>query len=459
MANVVYRNVKAPECDCTGIPVILTDKTIKERIEKVYAAMKKENYETLVIYADLEHGNNFEYLTGFLPRFEEALLVLNSNHDNYMVMGNENLNKVSKSRIPATAVHAPYFSLPNQPMDNTVPLKDILMGTRIGYGKKTGIVGWKNFTSAFEDNKQLYDVPSYIVDLIKELVGKENVYNATYLFIGDKGVRCTNNVNEIEHYEFGAALAGDSMLKAMDKLDIDVKETELGACLNSLGQKNSVVTIAASGPRFVKANIYPTENTVKLGDTISLTVGYKGGLSSRSGYAVCEPEDLPEGIQDYVDVVVKPYYNATVEWLKNIHCGMSGNELYELVEEVLPKEKYNWGLCPGHLCADEEWLSSPVYEGSKEILESGMIFQLDIIPSVKGYGGTSAESTIVLADEKLREAIRNESPAMFERMMSRRKYIENELHITMNEDVMPMASTLGYLRPLLLNKEKAMACD
>ena len=88
-----------------------------------------------------------------------------------------------------------------------------------------------------------------------------------------------------------------------------------------------------------------------------------------------------------------------------------------------------------------------------------MIFQLDIIPSVKGYGGTSAESTIVLADEKLREAIRNESPVMFERMMSRRKYIENELHITMNEDVMPMASTLGYLRPLLLNKEKAMACD
>ena len=65
MANVVYRNVKAPECDCTGIPVILTDKTIEERIEKVYAAMKKENYETLVIYADLEHGNNFEYLGSY----------------------------------------------------------------------------------------------------------------------------------------------------------------------------------------------------------------------------------------------------------------------------------------------------------------------------------------------------------------------------------------------------------
>ena len=70
MANIVYRKVKQPNLDCTNIPVQLSDETMKERIQKVLSKMEEEKYDTLVIYADLEHGNNFEYLTGFLPRFE-----------------------------------------------------------------------------------------------------------------------------------------------------------------------------------------------------------------------------------------------------------------------------------------------------------------------------------------------------------------------------------------------------
>ena len=456
MAVIEYRKTLRPELDATAVPVMLSDETMAQRKDKVLARMKERGLDVLVIYGDLEHGNNFEYLTGFLPRFEEALLVLHQNGESYMVMGNENLNKVEKARIPSKAIHAPYFSLPNQPMDNIKPLAGLLEGAGLTGGLKTGIVGWKNFTSAFEDNSQLFDVPYYVVERIRKICGSDNVSNATDLFIGYKGVRNTNNVNEIEHYEFGAALAGDCVYRAMEQLDLGVKETELGATLNALGQKNSVVTIASAGPRFLKANIYPTDNEVKLGDPISLTVGYKGGLSSRSGYAVHDENELPEGMRDYLDAVVKPYYGATVAWLENIHCGMSGGELYALMEKVLPKDKYNWGLCPGHLCADEEWLSSPIYKNSKEELCSGMILQLDIIPSVKGYGGTNAESSIVLADEKLRAEIREKAPLMYARMERRRKYIVEELGIELNPDVLPTTATLGYLRPFLLNKDFAM---
>lgn len=456
MAVIEYRKTLRPELDATAVPVMLSDETMAQRKDKVLARMKERGLDVLVIYGDLEHGNNFEYLTGFLPRFEEALLVLHQNGESYMVMGNENLNKVEKARIPSKAIHAPYFSLPNQPMDNIKPLAGLLEDAGLTSGLKTGIVGWKNFTSAFEDNSQLFDVPYYVVERIRKICGSDNVSNATDLFIGYKGVRNTNNVNEIEHYEFGAALAGDCVYRAMEQLDLGVKETELGATLNALGQKNSVVTIASAGPRFLKANIYPTDNEVKLGDPISLTVGYKGGLSSRSGYAVHDENELPEGMRDYLDAVVKPYYEATVAWLENIHCGMSGGELYALMEEVLPKDKYNWGLCPGHLCADEEWLSSPIYKNSKEELCSGMILQLDIIPSVKGYGGTNAESSIVLADEKLRAEIREKAPLMYARMERRRKYIVEELGIELNPDVLPTTATLGYLRPFLLNKDFAM---
>ena len=206
--EVKYENVKLPECDCTNVPVQLTDETMQERLNKVLDRMNRENFDSLVIYADLEHGNNFEYLTGFLPRFEEALLVLNSNGNHYMVLGNENLNKASKARIKNTSIHCPHFSLPNQPMDVKEGIKDILKRCEFKNGDNVGIVGWKNFTSKYEDNAQLFDVPYYVVDTIKELVGS-NVFNATRLFIGEDGARCTNNVNEIVHYEFGASLASD----------------------------------------------------------------------------------------------------------------------------------------------------------------------------------------------------------------------------------------------------------
>ncbi len=458
LEDVVYKQISEPKEDCSGVPVLLSDETMKERYEKVLARMKEEGMDTLVIYADLEHGSNFEYLTGFLPRFEEALLVLHANGSNYMVMGNENLNKVPHARLKAVPIHAPYFSLPNQPMEGGRSFLDILKEAEIGDGLRIGIVGWKNFTSGQEDNLQLFDVPAYIVERIQMLAGDSGkVFNATYLFIGNKGVRCRNNVNELEHYEFGAALASDRMLKAMDRLDVGVSEMELGGILNAGGQKNSVVTIAASGKRFVKANLYPTGNTVKIGDPISLTIGYKGGLSSRSGYAAKQSLELPVEIRDYVDVVVKPYFGAYAVWLEQIHCGMKGGDLYQLVERILPKAEYHWSLCPGHLTADEEWMSSPVYDGSEEMIESGMLFQIDIIPSLNGYGGTSAESTVALADTALREEIRERAPLLWERIKARRNYIESELHICLHPDVLPMCSTVAYLRPLLLNKNMAMA--
>ena len=151
-----------------------------------------------------------------------------------------------------------------------------------------------------------------------------------------------------------------------------------------------------------------------------------------------------------------PYYQAYVCWLKEIRIGMRGGELWRKIDAVLPREIYHWSLCPGHLTADEEWLSSPVYEGFEEILKSGMLFQIDILPSVSGYGGVNAESTVALADEKLRDDIRKCSPELWQRIEARRNYIQTELRIPLSEEILPMCSGVGYLRPFLLNKDCAM---
>ena len=458
MRNIVLTTVAEPKKDCSGRPIFLTDETIEERKQKILTRMHKLHLDKLVIYGDVEHGSNFEYLVGFFTRFEEALLIIDKTGEINIVLGNENLGKASKARVQITkTTHVSLFSLPNQPNRTDVTFKDLLISASLNKGQRIGLVGWKNFTSILEDNKHIYDVPYYIVKNIIDIIGDEALLsNECSLFIGEDGARCTNNPNEIAHYEYAAALASDCILDAMNSLNLGTNELELGDKLVRNGQHTSIVTIASSGPRFIKANMFPRDNKVNLGDPISLTVGYRGGSSSRCGLAVENETQLPEGQKDYLERIAIPYFNAYVAWLENIKCGLQGHEIFDLIESELPREKYGWSLCPGHLTAEEEWMSSPIYENSTEVLQSGMLLQIDIIPSVSGYTGSSAESTILLANESLRNQIKKEYPDMYNRMIERRNYLIHVLGISLSEDVMPMCSTVAYLRPFLLAHNKAL---
>ena len=454
---IKLKEVEAPKPEEGLIPVMLSDETMQNRKARLLENMQKDGFDAVVVYADLEHGSNFEYLCGFLPRFEEALLILHANGKAFMVLGNENLNKAGKARIEAVPVHMPHFSLPNQPMQTEKSVAQILASCELEDAEKIGLIGWKNFTSHVEDNHLLFDLPYFLVEALKTVCGKAQFTNAAYLLIGENGVRTTNNANEFAHYEYGAALAGNCILKTMDRLKVGKTEMEMAETLAADGQRHSVVTIMATGARFEKANLYPGNKQIQCGDKISITTGFKGGLQSRAGYAVECAEQLPEKEQDYLKAVAIPYFQAVKTWLETIKIGINGNDLYEAVEAVLPKEDYGWTLNPGHLCADEEWMSSPIYPQSEETLQSGMLFQIDIIPSVNGYGGVSCESGILLADEQLRKAIAKEYPAVWERIVKRRAYMQEVLGIRIQEDVLPTSMATAYLRPYLLKKEMALA--
>lgn len=454
---IKLKEVEAPKPEEGLIPVMLSDETMQNRKARLLECMQRDGFDAVVVYADLEHGSNFEYLCGFLPRFEEALLILHANGKAFMVLGNENLNKAGKARIEAVPIHMPHFFLPNQPMQTEKSVAQILASCELEDAEKIGLIGWKNFTSHVEDNHLLFDLPYFLVEALKTVCGKAQFTNAAYLLIGENGVRTTNNANEFAHYEYGAALAGNCILKTMDRLKVGKTEMEMAETLAADGQRHSVVTIMATGARFEKANLYPGNKQIQCGDKISITTGFKGGLQSRAGYAVECAEQLPEKEQDYLKAVAIPYFEAVKTWLETIEIGISGNDLYEAVETVLPKEEYGWTLNPGHLCADEEWMSSPIYPQSEETLQSGMLFQIDIIPSVNGYGGVSCESGILLADEQLRKAIAKEYPAVWERIVKRRAYMQEVLGIRIQEDVLPTSMATAYLRPYLLKKEMALA--
>src|SRR5699024_11726768 len=122
-------------------------------------------------------------------------------------------------------------------------------------------------------------------------------------------------------------------------------------------QYQNIVTISAFGERFEHANIYPTNRQLKSGDKVAVTVSYKGGLSSRSGYAVSNLEELENVDQGYFENVVIPYFKDYNWWLNNISIGVKGEDFYHAFAKYYPQESYGWELCPSHLTSNEEWMS------------------------------------------------------------------------------------------------------
>lgn len=455
--EIVYGRTEEPEGNRDYIPVDLTEETMDEHFRKVLGKMEEEGLDTLVIYGDREHGANFAYLTGFEPRFEESVLVMHKDGSCYLLLGNENLKMAEYSFVKAEVVHVPYFSLPCQPMGEGRSLTELMASAGIRDNRKIGCAGWKYFTERREEKNKLFDIPAFLMDVVREINIHGETVHAGGIFLHPlSGVRHIVNANELAHYEFGAGLASARLLEAYDSIEPGGTEMEVADRLSAFGQPTSVTTICAAGARFTGGVVFPRNKKIALGDKFSLTLGLRGGLSSRASYVAEKREDLPQEARDYLEKVAIPYYKAAVTWFEMIGIGASCGDVYRKIEEVLPKEEYHWVLNPGHFTGQEEWTASPFYPASPVVLQSGMLLQMDIIPSVPGYGGAGAEDGIAIADEKMQKEIKEKYPQTWARMEKRKKYMRDCLGICLRDEVFPMSDMCGYFRPYILKRDYAL---
>ena len=63
--------------------------TYSARLERLRSRAEERGFDRLVVYADREHSANLAYLTGFDPRFEEAVLVVGPTGAPAILVGNE----------------------------------------------------------------------------------------------------------------------------------------------------------------------------------------------------------------------------------------------------------------------------------------------------------------------------------------------------------------------------------
>ena len=58
---IKLKEVEAPKPEEGLIPVMLSDETMQNRKARLLENMQKDGFDVVVVYADLEHGSNFEY--------------------------------------------------------------------------------------------------------------------------------------------------------------------------------------------------------------------------------------------------------------------------------------------------------------------------------------------------------------------------------------------------------------
>lgn len=435
----------------------IPDSVYCNRLQKLLTKMQERNLDFIFIYADREHYGNFDYLVGYGPRFEEALLIINKEGDSWTLLGNECLGMANYSRIPTEKILFQSFSLPNQPIDKLKSLDQVLIQIGLLSTHKVGLVGWKlmypNYGNAFES-----DIPSFITDRIREVVGKEQAMNVTDLFIDpESGIRVINDAHEIAYFEYGATYASDSAQQILINARTGLTEVELSQFATYGALPTSAFPKVISGNRLDMGMVSPTTNKIKLGERFQVTMALLGGLTCRKGFAAYTEADLVSEARDYMERFMKPYFALVCNWYEMMEVGTNCGNIYNMVEATFPKAQYGWYLNPGHLIAIEEWLSSPIYKDSPTTIKSGMCLQMDIIPSVpSAYASPNCEDGIAIADEKLRGEIKELYPDVYERMENRRNFMRDVLNIQVKPEVLPLSNLAGLYRPFVLNKDMAL---
>ncbi len=132
MTGVRLATVDLPDF---GVPVERPELPVAlyaERVERLRARAAEAGFDRLVVYADREHSANLSFLTGFDPRFEEAMLVLGPTGTPAILLGNECWGMAGAAPLPMERHRYQDFSLPSQPRDRSLPLAEILAGEGIG---------------------------------------------------------------------------------------------------------------------------------------------------------------------------------------------------------------------------------------------------------------------------------------------------------------------------------------
>jgi hypothetical protein len=463
MVSSSFRLIEA-ELPQFGMPQVrprLGPKIYEQRYTSLMDRVEQSGLDALAIYADREHFANLRWLTGFDPRFEEALLIARLGRDPLILVGPENLGPARAASIPLEVTLYPPFGLLGQERRGTPTLGEIAADAGLHKGMRIGTVGWKYYGAAESDSPESWlEIPSFIADWLRSLAGgTDRVVNATALLMdASSGLRAVNEVDQIADFEFAASHASESVKRVLFGVRPGMREFEAAALFRHEGFALSAHVMLSAGPRAYFGLGSPEDRPIEPGDPLTMAFGLWGALCCRAGFLVHDASELPGEIQDYVERLAGPYFACAAEWYETIGIGVTGGKIDALVKRRLGDPFFNIGLNPGHLIHLDEWLNTPIYANSQERFQSGQAIQLDIIPATGSpYFTTNIEDGIALLDERGRAEFAERHVAAWKRIGARRSFMAEVLGIRLRPEVLPLSNLAGYLPPFILSPKRVLA--
>lgn len=449
-----------------GLPIVepaIPAKVYRERMTSFRQRVHAEGYDAAIVYGDREHFANLTYLTGYDPRFEEAMLVVDVNGSSkpLLVVGNEGYGYVPISPVADDfePVLFQSFSLLGQDRSRSRKLVEILSDGGVTTGAQVGVAGWKYFSSQESDRPDTWlETPAYLADTLRTLTGNpSSVRNATSILMSNTGLRAINEVEQLARFEYAATFGSQAVRNVLFNIQPGMTEYEVVELMKLNGLPLSCHLMMSAGARARMGLPSPSSRRIARGDPVTTAVGLWGGLNSRAGFLVAAAAELPSGVQDYVERLVAPYFQAIAAWYATVGIGVTGGELYRAIFDRLGDPFFGIALNPGHLLHLDEWVNSPVYDGSTEVLQSGMAIQVDVIPATgTAYYTSNIEDGIALADAQLRAAFAQHYPEAWSRIQARRAFMQEVLGIQLKPEVLPFSNIPAYLPPFWLSSQQAM---
>jgi hypothetical protein len=450
--NIELREIAFPSEEVPPAPQAIAMAEYQQRIGALYT---RAGVDWVVVYGDREHSANLLFLTGYDPRFEEAVFLIGPNQQRYMIVGNEGRGYVPLTTPWVDVLICQSLSLAGQPRDTAPRIVDVIASAGIRKGQRVGLVGWKYLgpTETDDVTRPAY-VPAFIVHALRTLVGPTgSITDVTSVMMHPgTGLRARNSAAQIAIFEWSAMRASASLFRIVMGTRPGMSEYEAAAMMRYEGDPLSAHVMFATGKGNIVGLRSPTGKRVELGDGVTTAVSFWGSLACRAGMLMDQADDT------FFNKVAATYFRVIAPWYQTLRIGVTGDEINSVVRAAFGDASFNSALNPGHLVSYDEWVNSPIQPGSDARIASGMALQSDIIPSPLPDGqALNCEDTLVIADAILRAEIQSQYPDLWQRITARRTFMRDQLGITLAKEVLPLSTAPAYLPPFWLKNNLVCA--